>query len=63
MLRRALTWDPPLFVTVLTLFAVMGAVSVAMTGSVTPYALFLAVICSAAQWSRKRRQGAAPSKS
>lgn len=63
MLRRALTWDPPLFVTVLALFAVIGAVSLAMAGSVTPYALFLATICSAAQWSRKRRLGADPRKS
>ena len=60
MLCRALTWDPPLFVTVLALFAVMSAVSLAMDGSITPYALFLAAVCSAAQWGRKRRLGAVP---
>ena len=59
MLGRTLTWDPPLYVTVLTLFAVLSTVSLAMTGSVTTSALFLATICSAAQWGRKRRQGAA----
>jgi len=62
MLRHALTWDPPLYVTVLTLFAALGAVSLAMDGSVTPYALFLAIVCSAAQWSRKRRRAAMPRK-
>jgi len=60
MLRRALTWDPPLVVTVLALFAILSAVSLAMDGSVTPYALLLASVCSAAQWGRKRRQGAIP---
>jgi hypothetical protein len=64
MLRRALMWDPPLYVTVLTLFAVVGAVSLAMTGSLTPtpYDLFLVTACSAAQWHRKRRQAAIPPK-
>ncbi|HRI94136.1 MAG TPA: hypothetical protein PLZ93_00825 [Nocardioides sp.] len=56
MLRRALSWDPPLVVAVLTVFAVVCTVSLAMTGSVTLFALFLASVCSAAQWLRKRRQ-------
>jgi len=64
VLRRALMWDPPLYATVLTLFAVVGAVSFAMTGSLTPtpYGLFLATACSAAKWHRKRRQAASPPK-
>jgi hypothetical protein len=50
-----LTWDPPLAVTVLLLFGSAIAVSLAMSGAVAPFALFLASVCSAAQWHRRRR--------
>jgi hypothetical protein len=59
VLRRILTWDPPLPVAVLALFVIVCVVSLAIEGAVTWSAVLLAVVCSGAQWGRKRRHSQA----
>jgi hypothetical protein len=55
MVRRILTWDPPLMVTVLCLFGLALAIPFLTSGNVSAVALLLAALCSGAQAGRKRR--------